>query len=90
MSARHPFSCSGELPRTEKMLYDSRMDFSAKRASKVGSAEKSDTYHRLPKLPQRTPVSTVETICCPNFFQLRKKEGGVFSFFSLGVGARGV
>jgi len=37
-----------------KMLYNSRMDFSAKRASKVGSAERCDTYHILPKLPQRT------------------------------------
>lgn len=40
--------------QNRKMLYDSRMDFSSKRASKVGSAERSDTYHRLPKLPQRT------------------------------------
>lgn len=40
--------------QNRKMLCDSRMDFSAKRASEVGSAERSDTYHRLPKLPQRT------------------------------------
>lgn len=57
-----------------------RMDFSAKRGCKLGSSEESDTYHRLPKHPQDS-LSTVETVCCPNIFQLRKKKGGVSFLF---------
>lgn len=62
------------VSQNRKMLYDSRMDFSAKWASNVGSAERSDTYHWLPKLPKRTFSSLRRQFTIQIFSGKKKKK----------------
>lgn len=72
-------------PRTERCFVTPEWTFQFKRASKIGSTERSNTYNRLPQLPQMIH-------CRDNFlsiFQLRKKEGSFpcpFFFFRDGGG----
>lgn len=62
------------------MLYNSRMDFSAQRASKLGSAERSDINHRLPKLPQKT-LHCRDSLLSKHFLAAEKKDLLIFSIF---------